>query len=118
LIILLIIIVIVIVLVVLLFLRKRGRGADAEEAPATEGETIAFGGMEMQGQVLTEGEGAFGLGEGVPTAVPEAATYKCPHCEKSFTAPIYQQAMIAVCPSCGNRTTIGHQKRTEEQQLN
>jgi parallel beta-helix repeat protein len=114
--IILIIIVIVVVLVVLLFLKKRGKGK--EEAPATEEGAIAFGAMEMQEGVPAEGEGAFGLGEGVPTAMPEAATYKCPHCQKPFSAPIYQQAMIAVCPSCGNKTTIGQQKRTEEQQLN
>jgi DNA-directed RNA polymerase subunit RPC12/RpoP len=117
LIILLIIIVIVIVLVVLLlFLKKRGKGA--EEEPTSEEGAIALGGMEMQEQAAAEGVGAFGVGEGVPTAIPEAATYKCPHCEKSFTAPIFQQPMIAVCPSCGNRTTIGQQKRNEERQLN
>jgi DNA-directed RNA polymerase subunit RPC12/RpoP len=116
-IILLIIIVIVVVLVVLLFLKKRGKGE--EEAPAPEEGAIAFGAMEMQGQAPAEGEGALGMvGAGVPTVVPEAVTYKCPHCQKPFTAPIYQQAMIAVCPSCGNKTTIGHQERTEEQQLN
>jgi transcription initiation factor IIF auxiliary subunit len=115
LIILLIIIVVVIVLVVLLlFLRKRGKGP--EETTTPEEGAITFGAMEMQEQAPAEGEGAFGIGEGVTPAMPEGATYKCPHCEKPFTAPIYQQAMIAVCPSCGNKTTIGQQQTFQNQQ--
>ncbi len=106
----LIIVVVIILVVLLLFLRKRGKVA--EEAPIPEEGAIAFGAIGIQEQIPSEGAVAFtGIGEEekLPMAMPETATYKCPHCEKHFTAPIYQQPMVAVCPSCGKKTTIGPQ---------
>ncbi|UCE36509.1 MAG: right-handed parallel beta-helix repeat-containing protein [Thermoplasmata archaeon] len=109
--IILVVVAVVIVVIVVLLLIQRKRGKAAEEGLAPEGE-VAFGGIVTEGEAPPEGEvglAEIGEAEQVPPYQPVAFSYKCPHCQNPFSAPIPEQPMVARCPMCGELTTIGPQ---------